>query len=291
MRSYTYATKTYCIDLVEQTWKAPGRLVYMVPVERSARAGKQKMLWAAHISLVGCRLSTWRRTSRMAGWRERVDPVPCRWRRMWPLLVAVESGRWLQTRRNEKLGIVANSLLRSSAHSNVAAGGNQRAWWTNHAYSAAVEVALTLVAIAVGRSSAGVTVGVGGGGVVAASGIFHSPVRVHLLAHRTVQPRYKMVHPILVKAKLQPALHSVTTKMREWDAKLGIMWAWQAAAGSAGMSNMHVCVGVTCSPLGRWAMMGSVVGTRLVAGAVDARKWLVAPELRMAEFLTAFMSS
>ena len=50
---------------------------------------------------------------------------------------------------------------------------------------------------------------------VEASGINHSPVRVHLLAHRTMRPRCKMVHPILVNMILHPALHSVTTEMRE----------------------------------------------------------------------------
>ncbi len=97
-------------------------------------------------------------------------------------------------------------------------------------------------------------------GAVKASGINHSPVRVHLLAHRTMRPRCEMVHPILVNTISQPALHSMTTKMREWDTKLGMMWAWRAAAGSAGMSNVHVCVDVTRSPLGRQATTGVVVG-------------------------------
>ena len=80
----------------------------------------------------------------------------------------------------------------------------------------------------------------------------------------------------------QPALHSVTTEMREWDAKLGMMWARRAAAGSAGISNVHVCVDVTRSPLGSRATMGLVVGVMLVAGSIDVRKWLVAPESRIA---------
>ena len=142
---------------------------------------------------------------------------------MWSLLVAVESGRWLRLMCNEKPGIVANSLLRSSVRSNVVAGGEQRAWWINHVYSVAVEVTLTLVAILVGGCAAAMLEGV----VVAvkASGINHNPVHVHLLAHRTMQPRCKMVHPILVNRISHPALHSMTTKMREWDAKLGMMWA------------------------------------------------------------------
>ena len=117
---------------------------------------------------------------------------------------------------------------------------------------------LALAAISVGGCTAGMSVGVVV--AIAASGINHSPVRVHLLAHRTMRPRCKMVHSVLMNALLQPALHSVTTKMREWDAKLGMMWAWQAAGGSAGMSNVHVCVDFTRSPLGRRAMMGVAVG-------------------------------
>ena len=67
-RSYTYATKIYCIDQKERTGKAPGRSVYMVPVVRSTRAVKQMMSWAVHISLVGRSSSTWRRASRSNGW-------------------------------------------------------------------------------------------------------------------------------------------------------------------------------------------------------------------------------
>jgi len=78
--------------------------------------------------------------------------------------------------------------------------------------------------------------------------------------------------------------------MREWDAKLGVMWAEQATEGSAGMSNVHVHVDVTRSPLGSQATMGLMVGVMLVAGAIDMRKWLVAPEWRIAQFLTASMS-
>ena len=57
------------------------------------------------------------------------------------------------------------------------------------------------------------------------------------------------------------------------------------------MFNVHVCVEVTRSPLGSRAMMGLVVGVMLVTGAIDVRKWLVAPESRMAQFLRASMST
>ncbi len=39
------------------------------------------------------------------------------------------------------------------------------------------------------------------------------------------------------------------------------------------------------SPLGRRAMRGTVAGMMLVAGASVVRKWLVAPESRIAQFL------
>ena len=90
---------------------------------------------------------------------------------MWPLSVAVESERCVQTRHAEKPGIVASSLLCSSARSNVVEGGKQRAWWINHAYLAAVEVALTLVAMVMGRSLVSVMVGGKARECVVASGI------------------------------------------------------------------------------------------------------------------------
>jgi hypothetical protein len=61
LRSWMYTTNMYCIDLKEQTWNVPGRLVYIVPVLWLARVAKQNMLWVAQISLLGCRLSTSRR--------------------------------------------------------------------------------------------------------------------------------------------------------------------------------------------------------------------------------------
>jgi hypothetical protein len=48
---------------------------------------------------------------------------------------------------------------------------------------------------------------------------------------------------------------------------------------------VHVCVECTRLPLGRWAMMGLVVGTLVVAGTLVVRKWLVVLELRMAHRL------
>ena len=49
------------------------------------------------------------------------------------------------------------------------------------------------------------------------------------------------------------------------------------------MPNVHVCIDVTRLPFGRRATMGLLVGMMLVAGAAVVRKWLVAPESRMAD--------
>ena len=48
---------------------------------------------------------------------------------------------------------------------------------------------------------------------------------------------------------------------------------------------MQVWVDCTLSPLGSRAMRGTVAGMMLVADASVVRKWLVAPESRMAQFL------
>jgi hypothetical protein len=99
-----------------------------------------------------------------------------------------------------------------------------------------------------------------------------------------------LVHPILVKWMVHPALHKVRTDSSECEARPGMMWAAWARGGNEDMLMVHVCVECTRSPLGRWAMMGLVVGTMLVAGASVVRKWLVAPELRMAHCLMVLAS-
>ncbi len=48
---------------------------------------------------------------------------------------------------------------------------------------------------------------------------------------------------------------------------------------------MQVCVDCTLSPLGRQAMRGTAANTMLVAGALVAKKWLIALESRMAHHL------
>jgi hypothetical protein len=91
-----------------------------------------------------------------------------------------------------------------------------------------------------------------------------------------------MMHPILVKYTVHPALHSITMDRSECEARLGIMWAARALGGREGMSRVHVYVECTRAPFGSRALMGVVVGRILVAGGSVVKKWLVAPESRMA---------
>jgi hypothetical protein len=74
-----------------------------------------------------------------------------------------------------------------------------------------------------------------------------------------------IVYPILVKWMVHPALHKLTTDRSECEARPGMMWA--ARGGNEGMLMVHVCVEFTRLPLGRWTMMGLVVGAMLFAGA------------------------
>jgi hypothetical protein len=94
-----------------------------------------------------------------------------------------------------------------------------------------------------------------------------------------------MVHPVLVKCTVHPALHRVTTDRNECEARPGIMWEARALGGREGMLRVHVCVECTRAPFGRRATMGVVVGRILVAGVSVVRKWLVAPESRMAHLI------
>ena len=84
---------------------------------------------------------------------------------------------------------------------------------------------------------------------------------------------------------MHPELHRETTERREWDARPGMMWAALVSTGSAGRSRVQVCVDCTLLPLGRRAMRGTVAEMMLVAGALVVRKWLIAPESRMAHCL------
>jgi hypothetical protein len=109
-------------------------------------------------------------------------------------------------------------------------------------------------------------------GGVGQRGIIHNPVRVHLVPQIITLPRFMIVHPILVKTTLQPALHRVTTEIWEWEARLGMIWACCTEAGRAGMSRVHMCVECTRLPFGIRAMMGLLVGRMLITGAAGVRK-------------------
>jgi hypothetical protein len=167
--------------------------------------------------------------------------------------------------------MVASSLLRLSAYMSGVAGGEHRAWCMYPAYSPMEEVALTFAMMTVGSKLAWLlfadNVGVGQRGI-----IHNAAVRVHLLSQRITLLRYMIVLPILVKLTLQPALHRVTTKMREWEARPGMIWACCAEVGRAGILRVHVCVECMRSQLGSWAMMGLLVGCMLVMGAAVMRK-------------------
>jgi hypothetical protein len=166
--------------------------------------------------------------------------------------------------------MVTSSLLCLRACISVVAGGEHRAWCMYCAYSPVDEVVSTLAAMIVGGRMAGLMLVVDGG--MGQRGIIHNPVRVHLLPQRMILLQYVIVHPILVKATLQPTLHRVTMEMRKWKARSGMMWACRAKVGRAGMSSLHVCVECTRSPFGRRVMTGLLVGRMLVRGAAVVRK-------------------
>jgi hypothetical protein len=94
-----------------------------------------------------------------------------------------------------------------------------------------------------------------------------------------------MVQLIFVKVILHPALHIVTTESNGCDARPGIIWAAWVPAGRSGKSRVQVCVNCTLSPFGRWEMRGTAARTIFVAGALVVKKWLVAPESRLAHHL------
>ena len=81
---------------------------------------------------------------------------------------------------------------------------------------------------------------------------------------------------------MHPALHIVTTESNKCDARPGITWAAWAPAGRSGKLRVQVCVDCTLSPFDRRAMRGTATTTMFVAGALVVKKWLAAPESRMA---------
>ncbi len=86
----------------------------------------------------------------------------------------------------------------------------------------------------------------------------------------------------LCKGYLASLLHIVRTENNECDVRPGIRWAAQAPAGRSGKSRVQVCVDCTLLPFGRRAIRGAAARTMFVANASVVKKWLVAPELRMA---------
>jgi hypothetical protein len=82
---------------------------------------------------------------------------------------------------------------------------------------------------------------------------------------------------------VHPALHIVRTESNECDARPGITWAARVLAGRSGKSRVQVCVDCTLSPFCRQAMRGTVARTMFVADALVVKKWLIAPESRMAD--------
>jgi hypothetical protein len=91
-----------------------------------------------------------------------------------------------------------------------------------------------------------------------------------------------MVQMILVKVTVHPALRIVTMESNECDARPGITQAARAPARRSGKSGVQECVDCTLSPFDRWVMRGTVARTMFVAVALVVKKWLVAPESRMA---------
>ena len=84
---------------------------------------------------------------------------------------------------------------------------------------------------------------------------------------------------------LHPALHSFTTETKEWEASPGTMWASLALGGSIGSAIFAVWVELMVDPFGSLMCKGSVAIFLLVTGAVESRKWLDAPESKIAHFI------
>jgi hypothetical protein len=205
---------------------------------------------------------------------------------MWPLLVAVDRGRWCMIRWGVRPRIVVSLELCTRTQRSVGVGGEHSAWWIKRSWSPAVEVAATLAAMAALSTA---VVGVVVGGILGTKGISHNPVCMHWLPHIIVRPQCIMVHPILVKRTSHRVLQSVTTLTSECDGNPGMMWARHAAAGSLGKFNVHVCVDHTWSPLGRHGTMGLLASCILVTGVPGVRKLLVAPESKITHLLMVSM--
>ena len=99
-----------------------------------------------------------------------------------------------------------------------------------------------------------------------------------------VFPLYFTTAPPFVNVISHPALHSVTTEMRECAARPGIMYPLRAAAGSCGMSRRHLFSDLTLFPSGSVTLIWSPSWSIVVACAFVIKKLLVAPESRIAHW-------
>ena len=62
-----------------------------------------------------------------------------------------------------------------------------------------------------------------------------------------------------------------------------------ALSGSSGVASVHVCVEITCVPSGSFTLSGFFASWQSLMGAAMTKKWLVAPESRMAHSWTFCM--
>jgi hypothetical protein len=126
-----YATNIYCMLRKDRTGKAPVLLVYILPVCKLANAAKQNMPCAEYSSSMGWRQSTLAETWRIAGCFVQVVWTPWQCRCMWPLLVAVDGGRWCMIRWGVRHGIAVSLELCVRAWRSDGFGGEHNAWWIN----------------------------------------------------------------------------------------------------------------------------------------------------------------
>ena len=99
--------------------KRPGDI--RVPAVALARVAKQNMLCTAHASWMGDMLLTLAHAQTMSGWLLQVEAVLARWRRIWPLSVAVDLGKWALIKLVVRPGMVFTLVLLVRASRSVAA--------------------------------------------------------------------------------------------------------------------------------------------------------------------------
>ena len=80
------------------------------------------------------------------------------------------------------------------------------------------------------------------------------------------------MHSILEQETLHPALHSLTTDRKAWDANPGMMCPILAASGSSGIAKVQVWVDCTCEPSGMVTLIGMVAIVISDVGASVTKK-------------------